>query len=391
MKVLFITHKYPPSVGGMQKQSFELIRGMSGRVEVLTLIHAEDRGKWRFFWSLTEKVRRIVAEHPDLALIHLNDGLMGVFALRLRPIVSVPIVVTLHGLDVVMPAGWYQQRLLPKIASYDHVIAVSSATAQACIARGFDPAKVSVVPNGIDTAFGDLPPDPHYRTALGERLGVDLSRKRIIVMVGRPVPRKGFSWFVREVMPHLSPDVVCLHIGPLSGFSRLRRLLLRLLPFGIGTHLSLILGMPLDEPDLCAVARSPQVAGRVHLLGRLPIAEVVQTLKCADLFVMPNLPVDGDMEGFGLVALEASLCGTPVVVAAVDGITDAIQEGKNGILLPPGDAAVWAQRITDLLADPAALRALGEQGKVFSREHYSWRKMVDGYAEVFRKVVAPAR
>ncbi len=386
MKVLFITHKYPPSVGGMQKQSFELIRGMSGRAEVLTLIHAEDRGKWRFFWSLRKKVRRIVSEHPDLSLIHLNDGLMGVFALPIRTVVSVPIVVTLHGLDVVMPAPWYQRKLLPRIAQYDHFIAVSSATARACIERGFDPAKVSVVLNGIDTAFGDVPTDPSYRTVLGERLGIDLARKKILVMLGRPVTRKGFSWLVREVMPLLPPEVVCLHIGPLSGFSRLHRFFLRLLPFGIGTHLSLIWGMPLDEPDLLRAARDPRLAGRVHLLGKLPIADVVQTLKCADLFVMPNLPVKGDMEGFGLVALEASLCGVPVVASAVDGITDAIQEGKNGILLPPGDAPRWAQRITELLADPAALKAFGERGKAFSREHYSWKRMVDGYEAVFRAV-----
>jgi len=370
----------------MQKQSFELIRGMTGRMETLTLIHAGDHGKLWFFHRLKREVKTILAQHPDLSLIHLNDGLMAVFALPLKKITAVPIVVTLHGLDVVMPAPWYQKHILPRIAHYDHFITVSRATAHACIERGFDPAKVSIVPNGIDTAFGDLPADPDYRTTLGRRTGIDLTDKKIIVMLGRPVLRKGFSWFIREVMPHLPPDVVCLHIGPLARHMWLRLTLLRAIPFDIGTHLALIWGMPIDEPNLRRAAAHPTVADRVRLLGACPVGDLVQILKCADLFVMPNLSVPGDMEGFGLVALEASLCGLPVVAAAVDGIPDAIQEGKNGILLPPGDPVVWVRRITELLADRSALKALGTQGKEFSRATYGWSRMVEEYETIFRRV-----
>lgn len=385
MEVLFITHKYPPSVGGMQKQSFELIRGMSRRVKVHTLIHGGDAGKWKFFLTLKRRVRKILAENPGISIIHLNDGLMGFFSLPLRQITDLPVVVTLHGLDVVMPAGWFQKRIIPRFAAYDGVIAVSTATAKACTDRGFDPAKVTVVPNGVDTTLGDLPAVPNYRAVIGRRLGVDLSHKKLLVMLGRPVPRKGFNWFVREVLPCLDPEVVCLHIGPSSATMGFKNFLLRLLPFDLGRQLALIFGMPTDEPALRRELARPEMAGRAYRLGGLPFKDLIQTLLCADLYVMPNIKVDGDMEGFGLAALEAAICGLPVAAAEIDGITDAVQDGKNGVLLPAGDADAWTRRITELLADPVRLKETGRTGKEFTTANYSWEKMVDGYEAVFRK------
>jgi glycosyltransferase involved in cell wall biosynthesis len=73
---------------------------------------------------------------------------------------------------------------------------------------------------------------------------------------------------------------------------------------------------------------------RIKHLGRLPFEEIVTILKHADAFVMPNIKVDGDMEGFGLVCLEACLCGATVYASDIDGIPDAIHQGKNGFLLP---------------------------------------------------------
>lgn len=385
MEILCITHKYPPSVGGMQKQSFELIRGLSRRMTVHTLIHSGDSGKALFFLTLKKKVLRMLREHPGISLIHLNDGLMAFFALPLRSVTDLPIVATLHGLDVVMPAGWYQRRVLPRFAAYDGIIAVSSATAQACRQRGFDPAKITVVPNGVDTALGDIPAEPNYRAVIGRRLGLDLTHRKIVLMLGRPVPRKGFIWFLREVLPKLGPDVLCLHIGPSAAAMGLKNFLLRLLPFNWGRQLALIFGMPTDEPALRHELALPELAGRAFRLGGLPFKDLVQTLKCGDLYVMPNVRLAGDMEGFGLAALEAAICGLPVVASEVDGIVDAVQEGKNGFLLPPEEPELWARRITGLLADPAGLRAAGEAAREFTKEHYSWDRMVDGYEAVFKR------
>ena len=93
-------------------------------------------------------------------------------------------------------------------------IAVSQATANACIERGLSPQKVVVVPNGVDTGIAGTPRRPDFYPYFEKQYHLGISEKKVIVAMGRSVRRKGFSWFVREVLPKLSDDSVFLLIGP---------------------------------------------------------------------------------------------------------------------------------------------------------------------------------
>lgn len=388
MEVLFITHKHPPSVGGMQKQSFELVSGVSKRVRTHTLVLDGAVALAAAFLTLRARVDRVLEEYPGISLIHLNDALMAFVALPLLRRARVPVVATVHGLDIVMPARWYQNRVVPRLRRLSGVIAVSSATARECLDRGFGEEQVFVVHNGVDPGLAAIAPQPDHRQVLERRLGVSLAGKRVLVSVGRPVRRKGFSWFIREVVPLLDGDVVYLIIGPKSTGAGARQRLLGLLPKSLGLQAALTLGLPTDEPDVLAALEMPAVRGKAFFLGKLPFAEMVQTLKAADLFVMPNIRSEGDTEGFGLVALEAAACGLPVVASGIEGITDAVVDGENGFLLPPQAPQAWRDRIHALLADRETLRAFGGQAQRYTLERYSWEKMCDGYLEVFTKLIA---
>ncbi len=128
-----------------------------------------------------------------------------------------------------------------------------------------------------------------------------------------------------------------------------------------------------------------EIKGHAFYLGKQPFEDMVQILKHSDMFVMPNIKVMGDAEGFGLVALEASVNGTPVIASSLEGITCAVIDGKNGFLVPPENEGAWIEKIHAILSDTSHLKEFGELAKQFTITNFAWKKMVDGYLTVFNK------
>lgn len=385
MEILFITHKYPPSVGGMEKQSYELINGVARSYKVHTLIYDNKSSRVKFLLTVPLRVKRILRENPNISIIHLNDGLMGFCGTWIKRITSVPVLMTLHGLDIVMPSQLYQRHMVDRFRKLDGVIAVSQATAQECIARGFDRDRVYVVRNGVDTEMSLISRKAGFRKTLEGKLGIPLEDKKVLVSIGRSVRRKGFSWFMTRVLPHLDENIIYLIVGPTDPNIRRINFILKMLPARLAHIIVLGLGLGLDEIDVHEALRRPEIKDRAFYLGKQPFEDMVQILKYADMFVMPNIKVHGDAEGFGLVALEASVNGTPVLASAMEGITCAVIDGKNGFLVPPENDSEWVNRIHALTSDITHLREFGEQAKQFTITNFAWKKMVDGYITVFKK------
>ena len=149
--------------------------------------------------------------------------------------------------------------------------------------------------------------------------------------------------------------------------------------------LRLFLGAPTDEAELDELL---ETTPGVYHLGRVSFEDLMSLYSLADLFVMPNIPVEGDQEGFGLVALEASVRGTWVVASGIEGITEAVIEGANGTLLPPEDPDRWVAKIRELLSMPQQeLAEWGRRGQSYTTDHFSWGRMVDGYKAVFDRYI----
>jgi len=202
--------------------------------------------------------------------------------------------------------------------------------------------------------------------------------------MGRPVKRKGFSWFTKTVMPALPTDTILLLIGPKNTKPPV---FLNYLPQFLKKQVEVLFSMASDAVDLSTAVQLPTNHNRVFILGKLPFKEVQQLLKLADLFIMPNRSISGDMEGFGLVGLEAAMAGTPVVAAGIEGITNAIQDGENGYLLPPEKPKVWVKKINEILAMPETLHQFSQQVQAYTIGQFSWAKMAKSYEAILEKKV----
>jgi glycosyltransferase involved in cell wall biosynthesis len=375
MEILFVSHKYPPSTGGMEKQSFELIEGMKKWATVHALVYTGEESITAFFWKLQSRIKKILQSHPGISLIHFNDGLLGTFCSFHTAYSHLQRAVTLHGLDVTFPLGLYQKYLLPRLNRYDKIIAVSEATAKVATQAGLDARKVVFVPNGVDTtAFtSKTPPLP------------DLGTKKILVMLGRPVRRKGFSWFIQAVLPKIRNEFQVVMVGPFKNKPDGIERVLRLLPSSISEKIMLFLGYP---SDTAALRKIIQEDPDVHHLGLQPYSMLVSLFRQANAFVMPNISVNGDMEGFGLVCLEAAVHGAVVMAADIEGIPSAIHHEKNGYLLPSKNADAWASALVTLDTSEKTRNAF----QTYTQHTFSWDSMVLGYLRAFESIAAwPSR
>jgi glycosyltransferase involved in cell wall biosynthesis len=97
------------------------------------------------------------------------------------------------------------------------------------------------------------------------------------------------------------------------------------------------------------------------------------------------------MEGLGIVLLQASAAGVPVVAARAGGIPEAIEDGLTGLLVPPGDSGALAEAVSELLSDPGRARAMGDAGQERVRNEFSVDRMVEEYLALYREVLGQHR
>lgn len=371
----------------MQKHCFELVDGLSKVTKVHRLIQTEGVSKLYFFFTAVKKALRILRSNTDIRLIYVNDGLMAFVLTRLIQRTNVPMIATIHGLDVVFPMRFFQRWIKQQLTKYAAIIAVSQATADECIKRGLDPERVFMVPNGFEPEIQK----ENNATLISDRLrrdyDFDPSGKRIIVSIGRGVSRKGFSWFVRNVMTDLPDDVGYLIIGPSANTDQIKWIK-RLLPKSIFRYLVLFAGLATDELEIKEAIASLGLENRVRRISHLSYQELNSLIRLADISVMPNIKVEGDFEGFGLVALEAASNGTLCIASGIEGITTAIQDGENGILLPSEDKLAWVNRIKNLLENPDELASITKKYQQNTHANsFTWTKMTAEYLKVFEQVV----
>jgi len=382
MKILAVTHKYPPSIGGMQKQSYELINGLSREMVVESLIYSDKYPKLLFFLSIIPRIIFRFLKDRNISVIHANDGLMALIISPICFLLPVKMAVTIHGLDVVFPNYFYQLWVKHILSKYDCIVTVSHETKQECVKRGIPEDKTVCILNGFDPIV--LKSDSGVASS---KMETEKSNP-ILLAIGRPIKRKGFSWFAKNVLPYLKHDAELVIVGPREKHPKLIRFLDKCLPESLFNQLCLSIGLSLDEYELDKIINSNKLKGRIRFLGKLPQDELDALRQKAAMFVMPNIVVSGDYEGFGLVALEAVSTGLLCLASNADGIPSAIQDHQNGLMLESGDVNAWINTVNSLLDDPAQRENLAKQFQEnLQSTSLSWQKMCDQYSHTLQALI----
>jgi phosphatidylinositol alpha-1,6-mannosyltransferase len=342
----FVVRKYPPAVGGMELLSYNVVSRLSARHPV-TVVPMRARA-WMLPWFLVSSAARVTIAclRGDIALLHVGDPVLAPLALIAR-LFGIPCSVTLHGLDVVYERGVYPLWRRVFLRGFDAYIAISEATRDAALRIHIPADRIHVIGIGID-----VPREVAHSTTR------DTS---IILFVGRLVRRKGLGWFVAEVLPVLATRYADLKL--------------------------VVLG---DGPERAAIAEmaiSRNVGDRIVWLGKRSDAEKATWFAKAGVCVMPNIVVHGDMEGFGIVALEAAAAGCPVVAADLEGLRDAVTDGESGALVRSGDAKQWVAALTPYLCDGATNVEIGNRARRYVQAHRSWDTVIDAYERVLQGIL----
>ena len=371
VRLLFVSHSLPPegreadNLGGMQRVAVDLHDTLAahGGAEVRTLVLRSawsERG-YRTPLFLAQALRRIrqMARAREIDVVLFSSMLTATLTVPLRRILrsnGVAAAAIVNGLDATTPAWPYPLLVRRTFDALDLVMPISRATGDACIARGLDPSKSKVVSLGIRADRFRLQVD---RAEARSRLSLPQpDPKLILCSVGRLVPRKGVAWFISQVMPGLPDDVVYLAAGEGPDRHRIEALI--------------------AEHDL---------SGRVKLLGSISDEELETLYYGSDLLVMPNIPIANDMEGFGLVMLEAGLCGLPTIASGLEGITDVISEGENGHLVSPLDPDAFRSAIIRYYNDPSLLTTASSRAREYTLSQFGWSRVVDQYISELQKLV----
>jgi phosphatidylinositol alpha-1,6-mannosyltransferase len=339
--VLLITRNLPPLRGGMERLVQRIAQSLADDCD-LSVIGPDGCAAYlprqsqtdevayrplpRFLLAATRAVWK--ATRGRFTLVVAGSGLTAPLAWWAARRVRACFVVYLHGLDIVAPSVIYQRCWLPFIRRADLVLVNSRNTCRLAVERGIPVDLIEILHPGTE-----LPrPDPDAGRAF--RMANGLGDRPLLLSVGRLTPRKGLAEFISLALPAIIaniPDALLLVIGA-----------------DANDAVRPIVGS--EQERIMRSAEEAGVSESVRMLPPCDDAVLSAAYYAADAHIFPVLDLPGDVEGFGMVAIEAAAHGLPTIGFGVGGVPDAIVEGSTGSLVAPGNYAAFAAQVGCWLA-----------------------------------------
>ena len=374
MRIVHLACVAPPQVGGIGMAALREVTGLRAHGIDASLIApslpvADGQADDKSFIERVEPYVRygnaavlplVHKKIREADVVHLHYPFYGTAEGLLWRKKVVPLVMTFH-MDA-MAGGWkglifslIRRLTQPALLRRANLVLVSSFdyACQSSLASFFSahPERVRELPLGLDTDF--FSPGPRVR----ERFNLPTDARMIAFVGGldRAHWFKGLSLLL-EAMTRLEPNVhlVVVSDGELRGEYEQR-------------------------------ARELGLAARVHFIGRVDALTLRDAYRSADLLAFPSV---SQAEAFGLVALEAAACGTPVVASALPGVRTVVLHGETGLLVPPSDVDSLVAGISTVLTDDVLRQRLAVRAREWAVERFSWERHMEDLKQIYQTVCA---
>jgi phosphatidylinositol alpha-1,6-mannosyltransferase len=337
-RILLITRNLPPLVGGMERMMHQFTLGLLQYTELTVIgprgckqhlpeevtVH-ETSPRLGLFLLLSTWVAIRACRKKRFDVVIGGSGLIGPTLRTVSWLFQCKTVVYLHGLDLVVNNPIYQLFFVPSLRGIDSVVVNSKNTRDLAMKKGIAELRMAVVNPGTSLP---APIDTASRLEFRRRHAIGF--ERYLVFTGRMTKRKGLSGFLQHILPLIlqnEPDVGLVVVGedPHDSLNQLG-----------------------EQAEIQQKIAALGLQDTVAFLGKLSDHDLEICYAEAAVQIFPLTEVRGDVEGFGMVAIEAAACGTPTVAFELGGVADAISAG-NGSLVPPGDFNLFADKVVEVL------------------------------------------
>ncbi len=375
-KILCITNDFGPRTGGIETFVIGLIERLP-KDTVIVYTNAQDKSeeydqRWRedFGVEVIRDKARILLPTPGVAFcvsaLVKDRGIRTAFFGAAAPLAMLTptlrragvkkVVALTHGHEVWWSKIWPFTWAMKSIARHvDNLTYLGEFTRKAISRPISDSARASMVKiaPGIDTDHFA----PVDSTDLKRSLG--LSEKKIIVSVGRLVHRKGQDVLI-AAMPEILREIPDAHL--------------------------LLIGEGPYRQYLETRVKKLQLDSHVSFIGRISYRDLPRYICLGEVFAMPARSrfAGLEVEGLGIVYLEASACGLPVLAGNSGGAPDAVREGVTGVVVDGRDAQTVAQSISELLAAPERARQMGLAGRAWIIKEWRWQIWSERFREILK-------
>ncbi|MDO8505832.1 MAG: glycosyltransferase family 4 protein [bacterium] len=408
MKILFLTLEYPPQKGGVASYYFGMVEELKRQGYEVDVIF-NDGAHWNnpsqppltlrggnllgWMWPRWLKgyyiVRRALKKQKyDVLFVgHLLP--LGTVAYLLRR--KIPYVIFTHGMDVLMAQNsWRKKWIARKVFEHAKLIVANSEFTKGVVEEiGVAPERVrrrelslAIPQTAVVYPCPNMVSDVKLEQVEVLRRKLGLVGKKVLLTLGRVVPRKGHDLVLRalpEILEHV-PETVYVIAGVGADLGRLQGLV-------NGAGVASESPGSAEDPRYNRDSRRRTLSGAtpyiaqglqsaVRFVGAISDEERAAYFALCDLFVMPSRQIGPDVEGFGIVYLEAAIFGKPSIGGQSGGIAEAILDGKTGALVDPADPSAFARVTVQLLRDDAQCYELGQNAKARVLHEFRWEKQV---------------